>query len=149
MAQKQTLFTGSFCILPDTSLKSKWLPWWLRRYSVCLQWGRPGFDSWVRKTPWRRKRQSTPALLPGKSHRRRSLISYSPWGHKELDTTEQLHFFFKNTFYIFLFLFPSSPHSFLTTLLRYIIHKPQYLLILSTQLNDFYYIHSYATFTTI
>ena len=27
-------------------------------------------------------------LLPGKSHGRRSLIGYSPWGHKELDTTE-------------------------------------------------------------
>ena len=42
--------------------------------------------------PWRRKWQSTPALLPGKSHGQRSLGGYSPWGHKELDTTEQLHF---------------------------------------------------------
>ena len=50
------------------------------------------FDSWVGKIPWRRKWQSTPALLPGKSHGRRSLISYSPWGCKESDTTEQLHF---------------------------------------------------------
>ena len=46
------------------------------------------------KIPWRRKWQSTPALLPGKSHERRSLIGYSPWGRKELDTTEQLHFHF-------------------------------------------------------
>ena len=28
-----------------------------------------------------------------KSHGRRSLVGYNPWGHKELDTTEQLHFF--------------------------------------------------------
>ena len=49
-------------------------------------------DSWVRKIPWRRKWQSTPALLPGKSHGWRSLIGYSPWGHKESDTTERLHF---------------------------------------------------------
>ena len=69
-----------------------WLPWWLRRYSVCLQCGRPGFDSWVGKIPWRRKWHSTPALLPGKSHGRRSLIGYSPWGCKESDTTEQLQF---------------------------------------------------------
>ena len=55
---------------------------------------RPGFDSWVGKIPWRRKRQSTPALLPGKSHGRRSLIGYGPWGHKESDATEQLHFHF-------------------------------------------------------
>ena len=30
----------------------------------------------------------TPVLLPGKSHGRRSLVGYSPWGRKELDTTE-------------------------------------------------------------
>ena len=40
------------------------------------------------------KWQSTPAQLPGKSHGLRSLISYSPWGRKELDTTERLHFHF-------------------------------------------------------
>ena len=44
-----------------------------------------------RKIPWRRQWQSTPALLPGKSHGRRSLICYSPWGRKESDTTERLH----------------------------------------------------------
>ena len=33
----------------------------------------------------------TPAILPGKSHGRRSLIGYSPWGCKESDMTEQLH----------------------------------------------------------
>ena len=32
------------------------------------------------------------AVLPGKPHRRRSLIGYSPWGRKESDTTERLHF---------------------------------------------------------
>ena len=51
-------------------------------------------DSWVGKIPWRRKWQSTPALLPGKSHGQRSLIGYSPWGHKESDRTERLHFHF-------------------------------------------------------
>ena len=30
-------------------------------------------------------------LLPGKSHGWRSLLGDSPWGHKELDMTEQLH----------------------------------------------------------
>ena len=53
--------------------------------------GRPGFDPWVGKILWRRKWQSTPVLLPGKSHGQRSLVGYSLWGHKELDTTEQLH----------------------------------------------------------
>ena len=36
----------------------------------------------------------TAVLLPGKSHGWRSLVGYSPWGRKELDTTEQLHFHF-------------------------------------------------------
>ena len=43
----------------------------------------------VGKTPWRRKWQSTPVFLPGKSHGQRSLKGYSLWGHKELDMTEQ------------------------------------------------------------
>ena len=39
-------------------------------------------------TPWRRKRQPTSVLLPGKSHRQRSVVGYSPWGCKESDTAE-------------------------------------------------------------
>ena len=36
--------------------------------SVCLWCGRPRFDPWVRKIPWKRKWQFTPVLLPGISH---------------------------------------------------------------------------------
>ena len=36
---------------------------------------------------WRRKWKPTPVLLLGKSHGRRSLIGYSPWGRSESDTT--------------------------------------------------------------
>ena len=39
----------------------------------------------------RRKWQPTPVFLPGKSHGQRSLVGYSPWGHKESDTTERLN----------------------------------------------------------
>ena len=56
----------------------------------------PGFDPWVGKIPWRRKWQPTPVFLPGESHGRRSLVSYSPQGCKELDTTEWLHFHFQS-----------------------------------------------------
>ena len=42
---------------------------------------------------WRRKRQLTPVLLPGKFHGWRSPVGYSPWGRKELGMTEQLHWF--------------------------------------------------------
>ena len=43
---------------------------------------------WVRKIPWRRAWLPIPGFLPEKSHGQRSLAGYSPWGHKELDTTE-------------------------------------------------------------
>ena len=46
--------------------------------SQCRRHKRCGFDPWVRK------------ILPGQFHGQRSLASYSPWGHKESDTTEQL-----------------------------------------------------------
>ena len=34
--------------------------------------------------------QPTPVFLPGESHGQKSLVGYSPWGHKESDTTERL-----------------------------------------------------------
>ena len=37
--------------------------------------------------------QPTPVFLPGEFHGQRSLEGYSPWGHKDLDTTEQLTLF--------------------------------------------------------
>ena len=40
--------------------------------------------------PWRREWQPTPVFLPGESHGQRSLVGYSPWSHKESDTTEWL-----------------------------------------------------------
>ena len=40
------------------------------------------------KIPWSKKWQPTPVFLPVKSHGQRSLASYRPWGHKELDMTE-------------------------------------------------------------
>ena len=43
---------------------------------------------------WRRQWHPTPVLLPEKSHGRRSLEGYSPWGRWESDTTECLHFHF-------------------------------------------------------
>ena len=45
------------------------------------------FHPWVGKIPWRRKWQPTPVFLPGKFHGRRSLVGYSPQGHKESDMT--------------------------------------------------------------
>ena len=63
-----------------------------QRINICLHCGRPGFNPGVGKISWRRKWQPTPIFLPGKSHGWRSLVGSSPWGCKESDTTEQLHF---------------------------------------------------------
>ena len=52
---------------------------------------RRGFDPWVRKIPWSRKRQLTPVFMPEKTHGWRSLVGYSPWGCKELDATKHTH----------------------------------------------------------
>ena len=55
--------------------------------SAC-QCRRHGFDPWVGKIPWRRAWQPTLVFLPGEFHGQRSLVGYSPWGCKELDTTK-------------------------------------------------------------
>ena len=44
----------------------------------------------MRKIPWRREWLPTPIFLPGEFHEQRSLVSYSPWHHKESDMTEKL-----------------------------------------------------------
>ena len=54
--------------------------------------GDPGLIPGVGKISWRRKWQPTPVFLPEKSHGWRSLVDYSPWGCRESDTTERLHF---------------------------------------------------------
>ena len=45
----------------------------------------PGF-------PWRRKWQPTPIVLAGESHGQRTLVGYSPRGHRESDPTEQVRY---------------------------------------------------------
>ena len=67
-----------------------WLPRWLTGKRICRQCRRPRFKPWVMKIPWRRKWLPTPVFLPGESPEQRSLVGYSPWGHKKLDTIEQL-----------------------------------------------------------
>ena len=70
--------------------KTQGLPWPFRggsrnqtsgKESTC-QCRRPGFDPWAKKIPCRRKWQLTPVFLTGKFHGQRSLVGYSPLGHK-------------------------------------------------------------------
>ena len=62
---------------------------WASLVAPCLQRGRPGFDPWVGKIPWRREKLSTPVFWPGEFHG-----LYSPWGRKESDMTKQLSLHF-------------------------------------------------------
>ena len=66
-----------------TSSFSMWILLFFRL--TTLQCGRPEFDPWVGKIPWRRERLPTPVFWPGEFQG-----LYSPWGHKESDTTEWL-----------------------------------------------------------
>ena len=61
--------------------------WWLSWLRICLQCGKPGFDPWVGKIPWRRELLHTPVFWP-----REFCGLCSPWAQKEWDMTEWLTF---------------------------------------------------------
>ena len=71
-----------------------WLSWWER---IRLQCRRPRFTPWVGKICWRREQLPTPVFLLGEFHG-----LYSPWGCKELDTTERLSFSSISLFVLYL-----------------------------------------------
>jgi len=65
--------------------------WWAAVYGVAQS------RTWLKQlssSSRRRRWHPTPVLLPGKSHGWRSLVGCSPWGRKESDMTEWLHFHF-------------------------------------------------------
>ena len=66
------------------------------------------FDPWAWKISWRREQLPTPIFLLEEFHGQSSLAGYSPWGRKELDTTEQLslypHLFIKTSLIEFLLI---------------------------------------------
>ena len=80
------------------SLKKNFIPY------LCSQWGFPGNSHHKESAynvgdlgsipglgrSWRREWLFTPVFLPREYNEQRSLVGYSPWGHKESDTTEQL-----------------------------------------------------------
>ena len=73
--------------------------------SAC-QCRRPGLDPSVRKIPWRRSGSPSPVFLTGESHGQRSLVGYSPWGHKESDKIKPGIFF---NFILYSFSSPLLP----------------------------------------
>ena len=71
---------------PGTGFREdNWFPKVAQLIKNRLQRGKTGFDPQVGKIPWRREQLPTPVFWPGEFHG-----LYSPWGHKQSDTTEQL-----------------------------------------------------------
>ena len=64
------------------TLQDSWASLVAQLVRIRLQFGRPGFDPWVGKSPWRRERPLTPVFWPGEFQ---GLCS--PWVHKGSDTT--------------------------------------------------------------
>ena len=50
------------------NIQGFWLPWWLSQSRIHLQCGKPGFDPWVEKIPWRRDWLPAPVFWPGEFH---------------------------------------------------------------------------------
>ena len=58
------------------------LPWRFRGKESACQFRRCGFDPWVEKIPWWRKRQPTPVCSTARSHGQRSLAGYRTEGYR-------------------------------------------------------------------
>ena len=79
------ILASSFSLLVNSTIVIVlWLP---GKESTC-QCRRFKFDPWVRKIPWKRKCPLIPVFLPWKFHGQRNPAGYSPWSHKETDTTD-------------------------------------------------------------
>ena len=82
----------------DVFFGSSWINNWAPLVArmvkkIHLQCGRPGFNPWVEKIPWRRAWQPTPVSCLENPHGQRNLVGHgqrSQWGCKELDMTEWL-----------------------------------------------------------
>ena len=98
LAYGSNIFLSLFCTLALSTITVLLMPTWASLEAQMvknrLQCGRPWFDPLVGKISWRRERLFTAAFLPGEFHGQRSLAGYSPWGHKESDTTERLSLYF-------------------------------------------------------
>ena len=68
-----------------------WGAWRATVHEVTKIW------TWLNETHMEKEMQPTPVLFPGKLHGLRSLVGYSPWGCKESDTTERLHYHYHFT----------------------------------------------------
>ena len=69
-----------------------------------------GWISGSGRFTWSRQWQPTSIFLPEESHGQRSLVGYSPWGHKESDLTEHRYSATANDHSMKLVLNPVRDH---------------------------------------
>ena len=84
---KSTILLYELVLLPLRA-RGLGLPRWLSGKESSGNAGDAGLITGSGRSPGKGKWQPTPVFLPGESHGQRSLAGYSPWGCKELDTTE-------------------------------------------------------------
>ena len=84
-----SVINGHLAFCPENCLRGggKW-----QSKITLLMRGRVGICKVLSPKCLDKEMATHPIPLPGKSHGQRILVGYSPWGHKELDTTEQVHF---------------------------------------------------------
>ena len=70
-------------------LKYSWASLGAQTVIICLQCGRPGFDPGLERSSGGHGNPLQNSCLKH-PHGQRSLVGYSPWGHKESDRTERL-----------------------------------------------------------
>ena len=73
--------------------ENKWA-WLCLNKTLFTKWSRKYDLAHANALSWRKQWHPTPVLLPGKSHRQRSLVGCSPWSHKDSDTTSDFTFTF-------------------------------------------------------
>ena len=72
-----------------------WPPWWLKRQRIYLQFGDPGSIPGSRRSPGEGNGNPLQYLCLENPMDKRSLVGYSPRGHKVLGMTERLTFTFR------------------------------------------------------
>ena len=84
-----SVINGHLAFCPENCLRGggKW-----QSKTPLLMRGRVGICKVLSPKCLEKEMATHPVPLPRKSHGQRSLVGYSPWGHKESDTTKQRHF---------------------------------------------------------
>ena len=107
LKELQTPLCLAFCFISLLVLTSIWLKLYVYKgfpggsdgkASACSVTGSHSIPE-LGRSPGEENGKPPPVFLPGEFHGQRNLAGYSPWGHKELDMTEQptLSYVYKHT----------------------------------------------------